>query len=188
MLLILRWKTSWKSASFRIRLCFIPYLHHYNVAFAFSNLPYLHFQQYCLRFTCLVCFTRSFYFKRFEYCGQGENTGLPSSVIITRIVKIQPVPRQCLRWRIPTLKRNNRLPTFWLKPINSFGFVSITRFISCSLSFIFLFSLAPQELAISSLSIISHDFIDWLLRSSLSGSSAQHRCQWCTIPRLLLAI
>jgi len=74
------------------------------MAFAFSNLPYLHSQQYRLRFTCLSI--TSYHFKRLKYCGRGRNTGLPSSVITTWIVKIQPVPRQPLWWRIPTLKRN----------------------------------------------------------------------------------
>lgn len=70
-------------------------------------------------------------------------------------------PPAVLWWRILTLKKNNRLPTFWSEPINSFGSFFITRFINCSLTFIFLPSLAPWECAIHFLPMSSHDFIGW---------------------------
>ena len=45
---LLQLDTSWKSAHFRdITYCY--YLHHYNVAFAFSNIPYRHFHGLILR-------------------------------------------------------------------------------------------------------------------------------------------
>jgi hypothetical protein len=103
--------TSRKSARFRVRRCFSPYLDHYSRAFAFSAFLYPLRQLHSLRFACRRRQRNGLTLFRMNFSSGADPSCAPVASISMMVQRTN----------------DHALPlTFWFKPVSTFGLSDVT--------------------------------------------------------------
>ena len=111
-------------------------------------------------------------------------TGLPCSVLTTRIGRVSPFHRWYCCQRAPTKQRDTDHIPFWAGPNSRFGPTSLTVFISDSLTLTLRSSLAPHRMRLPNPAKPLAGSSEPARVATLSARSAPSRYQLRTAPRL----